>query len=146
MADSSTATGDLPPIPGSGETERAAVKSRALDRLLDDTNIDLKVWDEVFEIIWGARPSDSEIRREGYRLGFEAGKAVALYELSDSVAVPQAKRAPAPHRTPKCSCGHAISTHNELGYCQARRDKSDPKHSTQCYCDSFSEAKPAERG
>jgi len=36
--------------------------------------------------------------------------------------------------TPKCVCGHAARTHNDLGYCQA---KGRDKFSNQCDCTSF---------
>jgi hypothetical protein len=43
------------------------------------------------------------------------------------------RRAPLPPER-KCDCGHADTTHNDLGYCQA---KGREKFSDRCDCDTF---------
>jgi hypothetical protein len=81
---------------------------------------------------------NAEDYQTGYRAGFAAGREAALREIRESVELSKRaprKRAPFPDSR-RCVCGHADTTHNELGYCQARRDRSN-KHSDQCYCTSF---------
>lgn len=89
--------------------------------------------------------NDIDRYQEGFRNGFEAGKASALRELSASVKIERHKRAAKSYRTPKCVCGHAASTHNDQGYCQARHDKDTPKGiNFGCMCSGFRDPQPAD--
>jgi hypothetical protein len=80
-------------------------------------------------------PSDDF--REGYRIGFEAGKASASLTFGRvDTALHALASEPSVRRPrvlgPKCvDCGHAFSTHNDLGYCQARGKAG----SDGCHCD-----------
>jgi len=76
----------------------------------------------------------------GYRNGFEAGK---LAQLRDSAQIeatlaelrntPARRRQPTPANRRCHDCGHADTTHNELGYCQARGKAG----SDGCHCSNW---------
>lgn len=84
----------------------------------------------------------------GYRAGFEAGKAAAYRDsthITDSLnalaAEPAVQRAPRV-TGPKCvDCGHAYTTHNELGYCQAKGKAG----SDGCHCEYAMDAEQRAR-
>lgn len=62
----------------------------------------------------------SQVWQEGYQAGLAA-----------------AKTRPKRRSTPKCanpSCGHALSMHNDLGYCRA---KTTPDNRGNCMCACF---------
>jgi hypothetical protein len=71
---------------------------------------------------------NAEAYKAGFRNGFEAGKLAALRESVQPEETLAALRALAPPRrrqptsaSRRChTCGHVDTTHNELGYCQAR--------------------------
>lgn len=91
---------------------------------------------------------NAEDYKAGYRAGFEAGRVKALEEPAaklDLVALSRASTAPPPRRqrptsgSRRCTCGHVDTTHNELGYCQAR----GARYSDGCHCDGFDRVAPA---
>ena len=69
----------------------------------------------------------AEARMAGYRDGFEAGQIKAFVPMKLPVRTPKTRVT-----TPRCDCGHVASTHNDLGYCQARGKKN-----SGCHCDVF---------
>lgn len=84
---------------------------------------------------------DPESYKAGYRVGFEAGKMSASFAQGGLAAAIQKFTENQPKQTrrstPKCDCGHARSTHNDLGYCQGKDRTVDRSYADQCGCEGF---------
>lgn len=122
---------------GNGGQFGSTVKSEAQAELGGDAVPVLR--DEVAGLI-------AEARREGYRGGFAAGRMAALQErvaadralaeLRELLAAEPVKRRVLPVER-RCDCGHADTTHNDLGYCQAKDRSVDRRYADRCPCSSF---------
>ena len=81
----------------------------------------------------------AEDYKAGFRNGFDAGRSVAVKDAQNiRDALTALASTPGIHKRPlvplerRCDCGHADTTHNELGYCQA-----GTRTLKECHCVAF---------